>query len=349
MKEAIQLIRVPVDFFGDPRQRLFWFYLFISLVVFLVVSFRRQLLPQFIREGRKHHSSLLVDLKLWLFNAFLRALISSLGLISLSALILLFVKSLYLIFPDWEPYYLPYSFVAILLTLVSFILFDGLRFLQHFLMHKIPFLWAFHQVHHSATYLTPLTLYRMHPIENLVSAFRRLFGQTLVFGSFMFLFGASVNAYDILGVNSLAFVANLALSNLRHSPLVISFGQWERIFISPAQHQMHHSNVFELSNSNYGVVLSFWDRLANSLVLYQGQKIEYGLKDKKLDRQTLFHQLISPFSTAFQSWRVLGKATSLHLYIRKKVLGTSINLGIWYRNILRYQIPKLNEDKGDVQ
>ena len=36
---------------------------------------------------------------------------------------------------------------------------------SHFLMHKIPFMWEFHKVHHSAEVLTPLTEWRQHPVE----------------------------------------------------------------------------------------------------------------------------------------------------------------------------------------
>ncbi len=35
----------------------------------------------------------------------------------------------------------------------------------HFAMHRIPALWEFHKVHHSAEVLTPLTEWRQHPLE----------------------------------------------------------------------------------------------------------------------------------------------------------------------------------------
>jgi len=40
-------------------------------------------------------------------------------------------------------------------------------FITHYLQHKIPTLWEFHKVHHSAEVLTPITVYRMHPVDTL--------------------------------------------------------------------------------------------------------------------------------------------------------------------------------------
>ncbi len=44
-------------------------------------------------------------------------------------------------------------------------------FLHHWLFHKVPFLWEFHKVHHSAKVLTPLTDFRAHPVEILTYSF----------------------------------------------------------------------------------------------------------------------------------------------------------------------------------
>ena len=300
MNFLFETITEPLGFFTDPSRRLYWVYLLISLIVFAALVFYRSLWPEIKKQVALHKESLWVDVKLWLFNSLLRTLVTALSLVSLSILILGFVKFMYVLFPSWTPMKVSYIYVAGLLTVVSFLVFDFLRFFQHYLMHKIPFLWAFHQVHHSASYLTPITLYRMHPVENIVSAIRRLGGQTLVFGFFIFMFGSSVNAYDILGVNAISFVANLTLSNLRHSPLPISFGPLEWLFISPAQHQLHHSSTPKLTHSNLGVVLSVWDQVFNTFVLYKGQKIKYGLKAQHLSQQSLYHQLVIPFSLCLQ-------------------------------------------------
>ena len=69
---------------------------------------------------------------------------------------------------------------------------------------------------------------------------------------------------EVLGVNAVAFVLNLAGSNLRHSHLWISFGPLEWLLMSPAQHQLHHSLETSGHGVNYGSFLSLWDVLART-------------------------------------------------------------------------------------
>ncbi|MEL7029864.1 MAG: sterol desaturase family protein, partial [Pseudomonadota bacterium] len=59
-----------------------------------------------------------------------------------------------------------FSFIgAAALTLGAVTAIDFAIFLSHYLQHKVPFLWRFHKVHHSAEVMTPLTAYRMHPVD----------------------------------------------------------------------------------------------------------------------------------------------------------------------------------------
>ena len=44
---------------------------------------------------------------------------------------------------------------------------DFVTFLTHLLHHRVPVLWEFHKVHHSAEVLTPLTVFRKHPLYNV--------------------------------------------------------------------------------------------------------------------------------------------------------------------------------------
>ena len=69
---------------------------------------------------------------------------------------------------------------------------------------------------------------------------------------------------------------NFAAANLRHSHIWISFGRLEKIFISPAQHQIHHS--VGNSNANLGSIFSIWDGMVGTR-MYAGEKrtLEFGL------------------------------------------------------------------------
>ena len=117
---------------------------------------------------------------------------------------------------------------------------------------EIPVLWAFHKVHHSATALNPLTVFRTHPIESIVFSLRGALVQGICIAVFVFFFGGQVQLVTVFGAGILNFLFNALGANLRHSHIPIGF--WkpvEYVFISPAQHQIHHSTAPASSRSQF--------------------------------------------------------------------------------------------------
>ncbi len=154
-------------------------------------------------------------------------------------------------------------------------------FYFHYLGHKIPFLWEFHKVHHSAEVLTPLTVYRAHPVELFFGAtfFATITGVAM--GLWMYLFGSQMSLLLIQGVNVLTFAFYLAGYNLRHSHIWLAYPSWlSHILISPAQHQIHHSIDPKHYDKNFAYIFAFWDWLFGTLyVPHQYEKISVGLSD----------------------------------------------------------------------
>ncbi len=170
--------------------------------------------------------------------------------------------------------------VAVVYSVTLFIGWDASRFALHWAMHRVRWLWAFHQVHHSARVLTPLTLYRTHPVETLLYDLRGLLTTALITGVFLYAFAGTAQVIELLGINVLGFVFNLAGSNLRHSHVWMRFGPVERWLLSPAQHQMHHARDRRLEGSNLGTWIALWDRLAGTWRPAPSQAPgEYGLAD----------------------------------------------------------------------
>lgn len=152
-------------------------------------------------------------------------------------------------------------------------------FIQHYLMHKIPFLWHFHTVHHSAEVLTPLTVYRVHPVEDLASG---------VMSAVLGAIGATVYSLSVDSplTPTRAFVSSIVTFlffscafQLRHTHIWLSYGPvLSRIFISPAQHQIHHSMNDRHWNRNFGFMFAFWDLLFGSLyVPRQRETLRFGI------------------------------------------------------------------------
>jgi sterol desaturase/sphingolipid hydroxylase (fatty acid hydroxylase superfamily) len=137
----------------------------------------------------------------------------------------------------------PSLFIITLYTLTYFFIDDLSKYIVHRSMHRWQFLWAFHKVHHSAETMTPITVYRVHPLESIIYGLRGSFVIGAVIGIFAYCFGINnFSLATLLGVNLFSFIFNVAGANLRHSHIEIAYWPWlEKIFISPAQHQLHHS------------------------------------------------------------------------------------------------------------
>ena len=174
---------------------------------------------------------------------------------------------------------LPGWLVVASFTVCHFLCDDLSKYLVHRALHRWPVLWAFHKVHHSATTLTPLTVYRTHPLEAVLFSLRGTAVQAVVVAVFIFFFGSAVDLYTVLGASVFLFAFNAAGSNLRHSHVRIGYGRRaERFLMSPAQHQVHHSVEERHHDKNFGTALSLWDWFGGTLCLAEnGETLRYGL------------------------------------------------------------------------
>jgi len=183
-------------------------------------------------------------------------------------------------------------------TLVLTVFGDLTVYAVHRLMHQVPLLWAFHRVHHSATTLTPVTQLRLHPIELILNNTRGILVFGLVTGLFDYLAGHQVSPLTFLGVNAVSFVFFSMGANLRHSHVPLSY--WhvvEHIFISPRQHQIHHSTDPRHHNRNFGSRFALWDLLFGTLVPSRQAtcRLRFGLGRGQTHPQTLLGALTRPF------------------------------------------------------
>jgi|CXWL01.1.fsa_nt_gi sterol desaturase/sphingolipid hydroxylase (fatty acid hydroxylase superfamily) len=127
---------------------------------------------------------------------------------------------------------------------------DGVIYAWHVLAHRTPLIWKFHLVHHTDTVLDFTSGTRFH--------FGEMIGLMLFHLPFYFILGVSI---DGLLVNQLLmiFFTQLAHANYR-IPKSLD-GILRTVFITSNLHQVHHSNLSKETNSNYGTIFSFWDRL----------------------------------------------------------------------------------------
>ncbi len=138
-------------------------------------------------------------------------------------------------------------FLNVVLTLI---IFDCLIYVQHVITHKVNFLWHIHRVHHTDLEVDVTTGIRFHPLEIIFSMMYKIIA-VLVLGPVAF----AVILYEILLNGAALFThSNVLLNSKLDSVLRV-------IIVTPDMHRIHHSVLRQETDSNFGNILSVWDKL----------------------------------------------------------------------------------------
>ena len=150
---------------------------------------------------------------------------------------------------------------------ISFFVLDFFGgWLVHLVQHKTFFLWKFHVVHHSDNNVDVTTGLRHHPVESVLRGLFFLMG-VAVSGAPVY----AVMIYQTLLVLATQFThANINLPRWLDRPL-------SYFIVSPGMHKVHHHWQQPYTDSNYGAVLSIWDRMFGTYEHLDQSKIRYGL------------------------------------------------------------------------
>ena len=314
--------------FVDPKKRVFIGYIVLSIAIafFWLVVFRKKgLRSAFFKVFDKKillSGSAFSDYKMFLINRVLMLVLSPYLLTQLAVATFVYYSLLSLPVSSFLSSLngVPTVIAATLFTVVFFTFDDFTKYWVHRWMHKWPILWALHKVHHSAETLNPITVYRTHPLEGILFSLRGAFSQGIVISMFFFIFGDKVDLVTILGVNFLVFSFHVAGSNLRHSHIDIKYWSWlEKILISPAQHQLHHSLDERHYDKNFGAALAIWDWMFGSL--HHSEDIDdlvLGVEDDDFNPRSIKELYLKPlkeilniFSESISSFKSLNRIFKL--------------------------------------
>jgi sterol desaturase/sphingolipid hydroxylase (fatty acid hydroxylase superfamily) len=297
-------------FVVTPIHRLHWYYLFSFLAIAFVLYLRRKptdeafTIKRFLRfwlpRSVYRHRSSLLDLKYYLFNgvfvevAFVTVLIGS-----FFGFAEVFETAFRALWPGPDPS-LTATPAAQFAYMMAIILAADLGFfIGHYLAHKVPLLWEFHKIHHSAPVLNPLTNYRFHPVDRIPLAMFMGLGTALVKGGFAFAYPGGIA--EMTAVNVGVLLAFNLSANLRHSHIWLSYGwRLSHVLSSPAQHQIHHGSAPRHIDKNFGLMFSLWDWLAGTLYVPRAhERVQFGLSGAEHEEYDSLWRLYSlPFVKA---------------------------------------------------
>ncbi len=191
--------------------------------------------------------------------------------------------------------------------MIGVVLSDLLQWFKHWLMHKVPWLWQFHAVHHSQRQLNMFTNERFHFIEYIVS-------RPIVLIPMMIL------AVDMPNIIAFGIFSTWQV-RFYHSNIKSNLGFLRHIFVTPQSHRLHHSFERQFQEKNFGIMFSFWDRIFNTQSDIINEYPDTGIKDGQfpLERKTSFldlfimplRQLFYPFYAIARDFRTKGSMNRL--------------------------------------
>jgi sterol desaturase/sphingolipid hydroxylase (fatty acid hydroxylase superfamily) len=171
--------------------------------------------------------------------------------------------------------------------LLGLVLLDLWQYSCHVLLHNVPVLWRFHAVHHHADKLEATVAMRFHTLETIVHALL-----TIPIAVVLGIGIEAVAAYNaMVMVASFFHHANIKLDRRLDRILRL-------VIVTPRMHWIHHSRWQPETDSNYGAILSIWDRLLGTMRWRPNpQTIDVGLDGFRPEQiNTLRGMLATPFA-----------------------------------------------------
>jgi sterol desaturase/sphingolipid hydroxylase (fatty acid hydroxylase superfamily) len=252
------------------------------------------------------HASTFTDLGYLYFNLFVNGLAFGWAVLSYQYLTNGLIAGLVAAFGPAMPTALPTVLSQVAITIILFLAYEIGYWLNHWLSHRVPLMWEFHKVHHSAEVLTPVTLFRVHPIYTLIFVNIIAITTAIANGFARYMFGDTVYQYALSDTNIILVLFIHTYVHLQHTHLWIPFrGLPGHVFMSPAHHQVHHSMNSAHFNRNYGSCLALWDWMFGTLYVpaKEPEKLTFGVEPDRFPAHTITGELIAPFIRAAALFR----------------------------------------------
>jgi sterol desaturase/sphingolipid hydroxylase (fatty acid hydroxylase superfamily) len=254
----------------------------------LVVAFALLVLLQWRRPLRVQHFSVLTRIVRNLIVSIPAFLIARLALLPLPFALTMITERYHfgllywLALPNW------------LAGIVGILLLDYIYWWWHFALHRVPFLWRFHNVHHTDLDMDVSTAARFHFGEMILSVFLFLVALPLI--------GISPGMFVVFWV-LFEVAVQFQHSNWR-LPVALERAL-NQVLVTPRMHGIHHSIIERETNSNWGTVFVWWDWIHGTLRRDIPQNaITIGVPAYRDEQElTVGQLLVLPFKSQ-RSWRL---------------------------------------------
>ncbi len=259
-------------------QNYFWWLVILSLAVWVL---------EILFPWRKNQSIFRKDF--WLdafymfFNFFIFRLIFFSGLAALTSQTFSQVLNGNLeVFSLFDLRELPYWSQVI----IFFLAMDFIQWSVHNLLHRVSFLWRFHQIHHSVKEMGFAAHLRYHWMETIVYEPAKYF-ILLVIGGF------EPSSVFVI------YYINIAIGHINHANIAIDYGPLKYVINNPKMHIWHHAKALPEGTKgvNFGISLSVWDYIFGTAhIPSDGRDIELGFSGDENFPNDFTKQMTKPFT-----------------------------------------------------
>src|SRR6185312_8364881 len=257
----------------------------------------RALFPHRITSSRSNYA----DVGYLFFNVFVFGIVLGWAILSYQFLSNAIIAGLVATIGPVSKTALPVIVERGIITVLLFLAYEFGYWFNHWLSHRVPLLWEFHKVHHTATVLTPLTNFRVHPIYGLIFANILALSTGVTNGLANYMLGETAYQYAFSDTNIILVFFIHTYVHLQHTELWIPFsGTLGRLFVSPAHHQVHHSNNPIHYDTNFGSCLAVWDWMFGTLYVpgKEPEKLSFGVDPDRPNAHTISGELVDPILNA---------------------------------------------------
>ena len=218
----------------------FWSLIVISLIVWTV---------ELVFPWRKQQSAFRKDFFLDGFYMFFNFFVFSMFISGIYKIITKLAIEEFQIYPNAIALVNLSNFSSGIQLLLFFVVLDFVQWLTHILLHRYPFLWKFHKVHHSVKEMGFAAHLRYHWMENILYKPFKVIALMLLGG------------FEPEQAFIIHFIA-ISIGHLNHANVKLDYGPFKYVFNNPVMHLYHHAKAIPenfKTGVNFAISLSLWD------------------------------------------------------------------------------------------
>lgn len=174
-----------------------------------------------------------------------------------------------------------------LALVIFFVVTDFVQWATHILLHRVPFFWRIHKIHHSVEQMGFAAHLRYH------------WGESIIYKLMLYIPLALIGGFSMADVFIIHYIAIL-VGHLNHANINLDYGPLKYILNNPRMHIWHHARELPPDHPygvNFGITFAFWDYLfGTAYIPHNGRDIELGFDQIEVFPQTFRGHMVYPFT-----------------------------------------------------